>query len=655
MGLSKRVVISGTGAITPLGYGTQAFVEGLLNGQCSFQPARPDIHRHHPSSPLACIESALIPETADIDRSPQFAVTAAEMALADAGWGRPTCESSRTLLIVATTKANINAATTFFEDEHQPSSVLRRGLLSSIASELAHMLRWGGPVLTVSVACASGIVALGRALRAIHTKEIDRVLVVGVDDASSFVYGGFANFNALDPAGARPFDRHRQGLTVGEGAVAVTLEPKDSGIELAAYGASSDANHITGPARDGCGLVTALETALQRAQIYPQAVGFGILHGTGTPYNDAMEGEAYSQVFGPKAMPVASLKGSIGHLMGASGLCNVVAAIHGLTHKYCPPTVGLTEMDPTIPLDVVHNMPRTVDHSIAVTSASGFGGINGAIVLRRLPKPLLNPPPTIRGTQPSIPRVRLSLVHTIDMACSSAPRTPTAKSIRHRDQLCQTALRAADHVFNTTPGLLDDFRNQPHALVLGTAVGSLQSDHAYYRRENPHAEHLPSPRLFSYTLPNIALGEIAIRHQLRGEQHVISAGTVSGLTAIIEGIRLIESREVQIVLVLTIDTCIPPLQPRVRLPPYAAAYLLEAANSPRSNELGHIQGTLKPFTTARADDDERSFVGGKGITELNQLILARQKACIYRTCHQGYQVELSFMPNLALTEQQPHQ
>ena len=516
---------------------------------------------------------------------------------------------------------------------------------------------WGGAVQTVSLACASGVVAVGMARQAILRGEVDRALVVGVDALCNFIYRGFATLQALDVDGARPFDAHRAGLTVGEGGMAVTLERANGDLCVLGYGGSNDANHITGPARDGRGLVAALERAFDGTNLKPEQVGVGVLHGTGTRYNDAMEGVGYGRVFGPNAMPTLSVKGAIGHTMGAAGLANIIVAARSLRDGRVPPNVGLREQDPEIALDIVNGPPRSVARPYAVTSASGFAGVNAAVLLG----PARQEPPRGRRkkqtpTPPNRPEPVVTAHVQIPSDRASAVARIGARAARRLDDLCVLGVAAADTLIASSALSPGDLQAEPLGLVLGTALGCLESDHGFYLRElNPEA-YDPSPRLFAYTLPNIVLGETAIRHRLTGENVVVSAGRASGLVALTEADRRIRSGAWARAMVLIVDAVGPAAELLApKMTGVAWAWLLEQRSlaTARGAEIwGVAQGTVRRApvgdlrTPARvvppADGGEP--LGAAGLEALSQHLRNRAPGTVEVVCPSGYAARVEWTP-----------
>ena len=249
---------------------------------------------------------------------------------------------------------------------------------------------WGleGDGITLSAACASSTTAIAHGAGLIWSGECDAVLVVACDAVSEFVFAGFSSLLALDPLIARPFDRHRAGLTLGEAAGYVLLMSEHRAVregrqvmgEVCGWGLTSDAVHMTGPLRDGSGLARAIEKALARAEMEPSRIGSIAAHGTGTLYNDAMEIRAFKAVRGLHAVPTYSIKGGTGHTLGAAGLVETLVAIRSARERLAPPSVNLLECDDEAS-GWVHRDAQPLRSALVVSTNSGFGGINAALVL----------------------------------------------------------------------------------------------------------------------------------------------------------------------------------------------------------------------------------------------------------------------------------
>lgn len=378
-GLAARV--TGLGAFTPLGEGVDALWRGVIEGLVAVGPSRRLRLGELAGVPVGEIEADAPPGE---DRALWMARRAAGEAMRDAGWPADGLARPDAALLVATTKGSLLLGQHALEGRTCAES-LHDLPLFALAARLAASLRATGIVQTVSVSCASGTTALGQALRLVRQARAGRVLVVGVDTLSEFVVRGFFALRALAADRARPFDVNRSGLVVGEGAAALAVEAGEGPARalLCGYGGSNDAEHITGPSRDGAGLQRAVRAALSDAGRDAEQIDALSAHGTGTPFNDAMEGRAFSAILGARRVPVHGLKGAIGHAMGAAGAIEAAVCVRGIEEGLWPPTAGLQTLDPAIPLDVVHGAPRRVDARVVVSTSSGFSGINAAVVLCR--------------------------------------------------------------------------------------------------------------------------------------------------------------------------------------------------------------------------------------------------------------------------------
>lgn len=241
----------------------------------------------------------------------------------------------------------------------------------------------------ISSACASSSAAIGFASSLIYSGKHDCVLVVATDAVTEFVFSGFSSLMALDPDKAKPFDKNRAGLSLGEGVGFILLmsekrakkEARKILGEVAGWAVAGDANHMTGPARDGNGLSLAIQKAMKKADISSDDVGCISSHGTGTVYNDSMEMKAYNAIFSKHPIPLYSIKGAVGHTMGAAGLIETIIALRVLQEKIIPLTVGLQDIDPEA-RGWASSEKRSLDGDIILVNNSGFGGVNAALVLK---------------------------------------------------------------------------------------------------------------------------------------------------------------------------------------------------------------------------------------------------------------------------------
>lgn len=383
----RRVVVTGLGLVTALGSGVERVWKDLLagrdaTGDLSRFPAEAYRIRRACEVP-ARARSGILVET--------IAAEAAEEALAQSGVD-PEAAPERFGLILGTL-----GSAGLAEYERQARAAGRAGMDAAwarslmpgtLAARLAVRFGCEGSVATVLAACASGNHAIALARRRIRSGEADTMLAGGADVLTQTQYTHFHNLRSLSPGFCRPFDRHRRGLVIGEGAAFLVLEEerraRARGAELLARvlgaGSSSDAHHMTAPDPTGAGAGRALSEALRDAQLDAGQVQYVSAHGTGTPHNDRMEGALLGRTFGPR-LATSSIKSMIGHCMGAASAIEAVVCVLSLRDQCVPPTIHFEEPDPECPVDCVPNCARELPVKVAVNNAFGFGGNNSSVVL----------------------------------------------------------------------------------------------------------------------------------------------------------------------------------------------------------------------------------------------------------------------------------
>jgi 3-oxoacyl-[acyl-carrier-protein] synthase II len=391
-----RVAVTGLGAISGAGAGVAALFELLCQGRSAVRPLPALAPLGLSLGPMSVAlppgddgQSLLSGE----DRATPMALHAAAEAMADAGLEaqRPHGRLGLTLGTTLGAKGpwlRALAGAPPWPGSGDPADWSCAGPARVTAARFG-----AGAVRVVSTACASGNAALGSALQLLRRGRCDVVLAGSVDALQDFVIAGFGCLRAHAPAPCQPFDRNRRGLNLGEGAGFMVLEPEEHarrrGARVRAYldgcGLSADATHMTGPDREGGGAGRAMRAALAQAGARPEDVDFVSLHGTATVFNDLMEARALHAVLGPRAaqVPVNSIKGSIGHTLGASGLLEAILCVRALETGFIPPTAGHVERDPEIDLCVVAGAGRAAPLATVLSTSSGFGGLNSAVVLRR--------------------------------------------------------------------------------------------------------------------------------------------------------------------------------------------------------------------------------------------------------------------------------
>lgn len=378
-----QVAIASHGVICAAGNGVSALREALRTNTSHL---RPNDRFTSPRFQSSIVGTAPIDATSD-DPAHQLARLALREALAQFRTPHSALRipPDRFGLVLSTTKANIEALERC-ADNRPCSNIARRHLQADLlATDLAAEFGARGPVQNISNACVSGLVALMQGAKLIQRSAADAVLVVGVDHLSAFVVGGFTTLKAIDPEGCRPFDQNRRGLSPGEAGAAVVLVRADlapkPAITISGWGSSNDANHMTGPSRDGAGLAQAIRAALNTAQLQPQQIDYVNVHGTGTPYNDAMESAALRTVFGEAIPPLSGIKGMLGHTLGAAGVVETIACVLAMQEKFLPGTPRLQTIAEGLPASLVKE-PRPasqLNHILKLNT--GFGGVNGALIL----------------------------------------------------------------------------------------------------------------------------------------------------------------------------------------------------------------------------------------------------------------------------------
>jgi 3-oxoacyl-[acyl-carrier-protein] synthase II len=245
------------------------------------------------------------------------------------------------------------------------------------------------PCQVIANACASGTNAIGHAFECVRSGRYERILTGGYDALSELVFVGFDSLQASTPEKCRPFDRDRTGMVLGEGAAILALENLDAArsrgarvlAEVTGYGMSTDNFHMTQPDPSGIGPRRAMERALQSAQISADAIDYINAHGTATPFNDAAEGKAISELFG--RVPVSSTKSMMGHSLGAAGAVEVIVCLLALQHQFLPGNINFRASDENIDLNVIANKARPAALRTVLSNSFGFGGTNASIAIRK--------------------------------------------------------------------------------------------------------------------------------------------------------------------------------------------------------------------------------------------------------------------------------
>jgi 3-oxoacyl-[acyl-carrier-protein] synthase II len=408
----RRVVVTGLGAVSPIGIGVEAFWEALKGGVSGvtritkFDPTGIDCQiaaEVKGFDPLNWVEKK---EARKMDAFIQYAIAAAAMAVEGAALTVTEENRNRVGVSIGTGMGGIPL---LLEEQKR---MLERGprrvspffipaIITNLASGWISMIHGArGPNTCVSTACATGNHAIGDSLRIIERGEADAMIAGGTEAVIvPLTIAGFASMKALstrndEPARAsRPFDKDRDGFVMGEGAGVLVLEALETAVkrgapilaELVGYGMSGDAHHITAPAPEGDGALRSMQAALQDRGVRPEEVDYINAHGTSTPYNDRNESQAIKRLFGGHAsrLAVSSTKSMTGHLLGAAGGIEAVATVLSLKHGLLAPTINYETPDPECDLDYVPNKAREAPIRVALSNSFGFGGTNATLIFRK--------------------------------------------------------------------------------------------------------------------------------------------------------------------------------------------------------------------------------------------------------------------------------
>lgn len=421
----KRIVVTGMGAVSPIGTGVKLAWKHLLEGKSGISRLPDSIAGDNPvniagwikpyeEDPVLGVDLQKHISAKDlrrIDKFIQFALIAAEEAISQAKWQPETeLESERTATVIASGIGGFPAIASAVRKCEEGGSgklspfTIPSFLVNLAAGQVAIKHNFKGPIGAPMTACAAGVQAIGDAARMIHSGEADIVICGGAEACIDKVsLGGFAAAKALSQGylenphlASRPFDVDRDGFVMGEGAGILVIESHDHALargavalaELVGYGTTSDAYHITSGPEDGSGAARAMQIALRQARLEPEAINHINAHATSTQIGDAGELAAIKKVFKHTATgPVISAtKSSTGHLLGAAGGVEAIFTIKAIQEQCCPPTINLMQADNRADgLKIVGKEALPLDITYALSNGFGFGGVNASIIFKRFP------------------------------------------------------------------------------------------------------------------------------------------------------------------------------------------------------------------------------------------------------------------------------
>ena len=396
---NRRVAVVAAGVVSPLGFGLSQTADSLRRARdCVTPVTRFSVAR------CRCKTAGQVPDERLVENQPKMkhshrlhrashmVIRALQEALDQDRRFKPD------FAVIGTTSGGMS----FGEDYYR--AVYRHATVRNVPAWIANYppqkpivdalklfgIRSGCQV--IANACASGTNAIGHAFECVQSGRYDRVLTGGYDALSELVFVGFDSLQASTPEKCRPFDRQRTGMVLGEGAGILALEELNSALargarilaEIRGYGISTDNHHLTQPNPSGVGARAAMEQALQSARLEPLAVDYINAHGTATPFNDAAEAKAISDLFGSR-VPVSSTKSMMGHSLGAAGAIEAIFCILALQKQFLPPNINFGMCDQDVDLNIVANQSYSAPVRTIVSNSFGFGGTNASIVIQQMP------------------------------------------------------------------------------------------------------------------------------------------------------------------------------------------------------------------------------------------------------------------------------
>ncbi len=404
MQAKKRIVITGLGTINAVAHNIPDFVSALSAGVCGIEPLDlfdTDGFRCHNGGQIKNFSPRnYIPQHFSLkrmSRADMLSFAATLEALTDAGlYPLPQQLTEETGVVIGGGSGGLLEAELFYKDllkrngKHARFSRLSAVYCASSADRIASNLSLSGPKATFMTACSAGGTALGYARDLIQNGQAKMVIAGGVEPMCRITYAAFNALKSLDPEVCHPFDKNRGGLSLGEAAAIMILEPLEEALargakihgEILGYGVTCDSFHMTAPDENASGAIRSMQAALVDSGLTSEDVDYINAHGTATPVNDVMETKAIKEVFGQRAysIPVSSTKSMTAHTLGAAGALEGIVSVLALEHGFIPPTINFCERDPACDLDYVTEGARKADLRVVLSNSFAFGGNNTTVV-----------------------------------------------------------------------------------------------------------------------------------------------------------------------------------------------------------------------------------------------------------------------------------
>ncbi|HUG82920.1 MAG TPA: beta-ketoacyl-[acyl-carrier-protein] synthase family protein [Euzebya sp.] len=591
-----KVMVVGLGAVTSQGPDAGTFWEQVRDGHVAIRPVK-----HLDMTGIRTelggeVEKVPIPAhdygrpDGFADRAIEFALQAAEEAVASLGVDHHRVPATRWGLVLGTCNAGLLSAREWYVRRsagHQADpGLLAQSTPQGIAEMLAGAFGLQGPVLSIDTACAAGANAIGVGADLIRSGRADAVLCGGVDALSDVVVAGFNALESLSPKPAAPYSKDRLGLSLGEGAgMLVLLRDRlveELGVmamaEIAGYGLSADAYDPTAPHPEGRGAARAVHAAMRAAGVVPADVDYVNSHGTGTAKNDPAETNATKVGLGLEdayRVAVSSTKSMIGHLLGGAGAVEGLITVKAIDTQIAPPTANFTTADPECDLDYLPNAARPMTIDVAISNNFAFGGANASVVVRS-PGDAGAPPPlpvddvvvtgvgvmSPAGLSPEALRTAVVEGRTcweeqdgrrIARVDFSAGDFLPPKERKRVDRLGQMSIITTRMALADAGLDIDDGNRERSGVILGTGTGPMESMAGFAIPVISEGPVAANPGVFPNTVYNAAAGQVAIKVGLLGPTSTVCTGHAAGLHALTYGFDLVRGDDADVIVALGAD------------------------------------------------------------------------------------------------------
>ncbi len=588
----EGIAIRGMGAVTPYGSGVPLLWQALIDGQSAISAM--DLFD---TGGIACVRAGVVRNhtapaaSAGMGRASSFAISACLEALTEAGWAGSPTELAETALITASNFGDIDVGEAALIPPDNPAyNKYAAAACTHVApgAAIAKALGLGGVVIPLSLSCASGASAVATAANLINAGHIKRALIVGYDAISRFSWSGLCALRTMSKTAVRPFDSQRDGTIFTEGAAALALELAATTTQpiawLRGWASGNNGHHMTAPAMRGAGSLQVMAAALTCADLLPAAIEHINMHGTGTRPNDSTETHAVQDLLGAHAtaVPVTSIKGLLGHMLGAAGTVELIVAALSLRHGLIPPTGNLTVQDPECNLDVV-TTPRRVVLDCVLSNSAGFGGCNAAAVITRTPptgRTRTRHRPVLIRAAAAISALGADLTECaaafaegepalFDLTLLTLPQGCGAPLVGEAPDVTLTAcgvtpkayLDRASHYFLaacgmalTEAGLTRDAIERLNAGILcGTTWGCAASAESFFADYIQKGARLVKPFLFPHAYSNTAVSLAAIEWGLKGQHENVAGTATAAGVALVEAVELLRAGRAEILLAGGVD------------------------------------------------------------------------------------------------------